>query len=33
MKSHPAVPDDMFSSLAEEGMNIELICTSSIRIS
>jgi len=33
MKSHPAVPADMFSSLAEEGINIEMISTSSIRIS
>ena len=33
MKSHPAVPADMFSALAEERINIELISTSSIRIS
>jgi aspartate kinase len=33
MKSHPAVPADMFSALAEEGINIEMISTSSIRIS
>ncbi|HEV8681676.1 MAG TPA: aspartate kinase [Actinomycetota bacterium] len=33
MKSHPAVPAEMFSALAEEGINIEMISTSSIRIS
>jgi aspartate kinase len=33
MKSHPAVPADMFSALAEERINIEMISTSSIRIS
>jgi aspartate kinase len=33
MKSHPGVPADMFSALAEEGINIEMISTSSIRIS
>ncbi|MFN2545124.1 MAG: aspartate kinase [Actinomycetota bacterium] len=33
MKSHPGVSADMFQALAEEGVNIEMISTSSIRIS
>lgn len=33
MKSHPGVAADMFEALAEEGINIEMISTSSIRIS
>ena len=33
MKSHPGVAADMFEALAEEGINIEIISTSSIRIS
>src|SRR5438046_9706446 len=33
MKSHPGVAADMFAALAEEGVNIEMISTSSIRIS
>jgi aspartate kinase len=33
MKSHPGVAADMFDSLAEAGINIEIISTSSIRIS
>jgi len=33
MKSHPGVAADMFAALAEEGINIEMISTSSIRIS
>jgi aspartate kinase len=33
MKSHPGVAADMFDALAEAGVNIELISTSSIRIS
>jgi aspartate kinase len=33
MKSHPGVAADMFDALAEEGINIEIISTSSIRIS
>lgn len=32
MKSHPGVQADMFSTLAEAGINIEMISTSSIRI-
>jgi aspartate kinase len=32
MKTHPGVQAEMFSSLAEEGINIEMISTSSIRI-
>jgi aspartate kinase len=32
MKSHPGVQADMFSALAEAGINIEMISTSSIRI-
>ena len=33
MKSHPGVAADMFEALAAEGINIEMISTSSIRIS
>jgi len=33
MRSHPGVAADMFDVLAEEGINIEMISTSSIRIS
>lgn len=33
MKSHPGVAATMFSALAEAGVNIEMISTSSIRIS
>jgi aspartate kinase len=33
MKTHPGVAAEMFSTLAEEGINIEMISTSSIRIS
>jgi aspartate kinase len=33
MKSHPGVAADMFSALADEGINIDMISTSSIRIS
>jgi aspartate kinase len=33
MKSHPGVAADMFDALAREGINIEIISTSSIRIS
>ncbi|MEX1046682.1 MAG: aspartate kinase [Actinomycetota bacterium] len=33
MKSHPGVAADMFDALAGEGINIEMISTSSIRIS
>jgi len=33
MKSHPGVAADMFAALAEEGINIEMISTSSIRVS
>jgi aspartate kinase len=33
MKSHPGVAVDMFEALAEENINIEIISTSSIRIS
>jgi aspartate kinase len=33
IKSHPAVVADMFAALAAEGINIEMISTSSIRIS
>jgi aspartate kinase len=32
MKSHPGVAARMFSALAEEGINIEMISTSSIRV-
>jgi aspartate kinase len=33
MKTHPGVAADMFDALAEAGVNIEIISTSSIRIS
>ncbi len=33
MKSHPGVAAEMFDALAAEGINIEMISTSSIRIS
>jgi aspartate kinase len=33
MKTHPGVAADMFSALADAGVNIEMISTSSIRIS
>jgi aspartate kinase len=33
MKSDPAVVADMFDALADAGINIEIISTSSIRIS
>ena len=33
IKSHPAVVADMFEALAEQGVNIDMISTSSIRIS
>jgi len=33
VKSHPAVAADMFDALAEAGINIEIISTSSIRVS
>jgi aspartate kinase len=33
MRSHPGVAADMFEALANEGINIEIISTSSIRIS
>jgi aspartate kinase len=33
MKSSPGVAADMFDALATEGINIEMISTSSIRIS
>ena len=33
MKSHPTVAAEMFEALAEEGINIEMISTSAIRIS
>jgi aspartate kinase len=33
MKSHPGVAAEMFGALAEAGVNIEMISTSSIRIS
>lgn len=33
MKSHPGVAADMFDALAAEGINIEMISTSAIRIS
>lgn len=33
MKTHPGVAADMFDVLAEEGINIEIISTSSIRVS
>jgi aspartate kinase len=33
MKSHPGVAADMFEALAQAGINIEIISTSSIRVS
>ena len=33
MKSHPGVAADMFEAMSDEGINIEMISTSSIRIS
>jgi aspartate kinase len=33
MKTHPGVAADMFDALADAGINIEIISTSSIRIS
>ncbi len=33
MRTHPGVAADMFGALAEEGINIEMISTSSIKIS
>jgi aspartate kinase len=33
MKSHPGVAADMFDVLAEQGINLEIISTSSIRVS
>src|SRR5581483_9203806 len=33
LKSHPGVAADMFDALAEAGINIEIISTSSIRVS
>jgi aspartate kinase len=33
MKSHPGVAADMFDALAEAGINMEIISTSSIRVS
>ena len=33
MKSHPGVAADMFDALADAGINIEIISTSSIRVS
>jgi aspartate kinase len=33
MKSHPGVAADMFAALADAGINIEIISTSSIRVS
>ena len=33
MKTHPGVAATMFETLAHEGVNIEMISTSSIRIS
>ena len=33
MKTHPGVAADMFDALAEAGINIEIISTSTIRIS
>jgi aspartate kinase len=33
MKSHPGVAADMFDALADEDINIEIISTSSIRVS
>jgi aspartate kinase len=33
MKTHPGVAADMFDALADQGINIEIISTSSIRVS
>ena len=33
MKSHPGVAADIFEALADAGINIEIISTSSIRVS
>jgi aspartate kinase len=33
MKTHPGVTAAMFETLSDEGINIEMISTSSIRIS
>tara|TARA_R110001583_G_scaffold191541_1_gene356826 strand:- start:16655 stop:16897 length:243 start_codon:yes stop_codon:yes gene_type:complete len=33
MRSHPGVASTMFRALAEEGINIQMIATSEIRIS
>ena len=33
MKSHPGVAADMFEALADAGVNIEMISTSTIRVS
>ena len=33
MKTHPGVAADMFDALADAGINIQIISTSSIRIS
>ena len=33
MKSHPGVAADVFEAIADAGINIEIISTSSIRIS
>jgi aspartate kinase len=33
MRSHPGIAAGMFQSLAEAGVNLEMISTSSIRIS
>ncbi|MDQ3951360.1 MAG: ACT domain-containing protein, partial [Actinomycetota bacterium] len=33
MKTHPGVAADMFDALADAGINIEIISTSSIRVS
>ncbi len=33
MRSHPGVAADMFAALADEGINIEMISTSAIRVS
>jgi aspartate kinase len=33
MKSHPGVAADMFEALADAGINIEIISTSTIRVS
>jgi aspartate kinase len=33
MKTHPGVAAKMFETLADEGINIEMISTSTIRIS